>query len=128
MNKQKEIHFYADSIGISVLKITAITHEDFKKRIEMGLKEIRTFSMVDLSLDWTREEFGGYRVFIHQNKKCIEIYPDMIIPISGKQVRYGHNIRNLWLGGAFDSFFYGDGLVDREKRNIKGSLVILKRI
>ena len=125
--KQKEIHFYADSIGISVLKITAITHEDFKKCIEMGKKEIRTFSMVDLSLDWTREEFGGYRVFIHQNKKCIEIYPDMIIPISEKQVRYGHNIRNLWLGGAFDSFFYGNELWSRTT-SVKVNSIILKRI
>lgn len=125
--KQKRIHFYADSIGISVLKITAMTHEDFKRYIEMGIKEIHTFSMVDLSLDWTREEFGGYRVFIHQNRKCIEIYPDMTIPISGKQVRYGHNVRNLWLGGAFDSFFYEDELWSR-KTPVKENSIILKEI
>ena len=126
---QKELHFYADMLGISMPGHIINTHIAFKKAIERGTEEIHTFSMIDLSLDWTKEEFGGYRVFIHQNKKCLEIYPDMVIPISEKQVRYGHNVRNLWLGGAFDAFFYENELEERStKISSKENSIILKEI
>ena len=128
MNK-KEIHFYADVVGISFNKITSMTHVGFLKEISRKEKEIHTRSMIDLSFDWTKKEFGEYRIFIHQNKKCIEVYPDMSIPITEKHVRSHHNLKNLWLGGAFDAYFYGDrDNLNNTIKNHEEGLIIIKKL
>ena len=35
-----------------------------------------------------------------------EIYPGIVSPYIDKEIRIGHNIQKLWIGGAFRSHFY----------------------
>ena len=103
----KEIHFYVDnqSISTSVLANTAATHSNFQEALNIELEIIHTTSIVDLSFDLIDK---GYRIFLHENKKTLELFDGMEVPGTGKQLRKGHNLIKLWKGGVFWGYFYDD--------------------
>jgi hypothetical protein len=49
----------------------------------------------------------GYKIFLHENGKCGELY-EGTTELTDKELRKGHNISNIWIGGGFENFFYND--------------------
>lgn len=104
MDKNKEIHFYADIHSIESNNIPMLkcyydyvsTSEQIEKRVTI----IHTTSMANFNFDLLEY---GYKIFLHKNKKMVEIKPSM--SEIDKELRVGYNILKLFLGHVFDHIF-----------------------
>lgn len=102
----KEIHFYKDTLGIdnylyeSVLK----THNSTVLAIQNGWGTIYTYAISALDFSWLLDE--GYKIHLHENSKVGEVY-EGVTELTDKELRKGHDIRKIWIGGGFDDYFYG---------------------
>ena len=108
MENQKEIHFFRDesfmSYELDVRKVL-ITYEETEQEIKYGILKIATTSIANLDFEYLYNKCG-YSIFLHENDEILEIYPGIVSPYIDKEIRIGHNIQKLWIGGAFRLHFY----------------------
>lgn len=104
MGGMKEIHFYKDSFSIGNLyEFTLKTHNDTVLAIQNEFDIIHTTALSALCFSNLLDK--GYKIFLHENGKCGELY-EGTTELTDKELRKGHNISNIWIGGGFENFFY----------------------
>lgn len=102
----KEIHFYKELVGISLtyfFKNFCISHNETIKAIKSNVEIIHTVALSALCFSNLLDK--GYKIFLHENGKCGELY-EGVTELTDKELRKGHNISNIWVGGGFEDFFY----------------------
>lgn len=101
----KTIHFYKDasSAGCMNLDNVLTTHNATIQAIKIGDDDIHTFAIS--ALDFASLLDKGYDIYLHENHKSFQI-KEGIVEATDKQIRKAHNIRNVWIGGGFNNFFY----------------------
>ena len=110
LKNKKEIYFVLDTfeyLFISMPTIDCYSYLDTEEAIKCGCKRIRTYDLLHLSFDLLEL---GYRIYLVKDAKVLEVYPGMD-NFSNKDIRFGHNLRRLLLGGFFDSMLD----IDRNK-------------
>ena len=80
-------------------KTFCYSYLDTEEAINNKLDHIITYDIGHLSFDL---ENLGYHIFIGYNGKTKEFYSGMSTA-NGKELRFGHNLRRLLLGGALDN-------------------------
>ena len=98
------ITFYVDKVPIDEGEEFAhyfYCHETTRKAIDAKLPDIHTTSLVDLGFDLIDK---GYDIFVVKNGTKLHCYPGMAT-LSCKNIRYGHNLMKLVVGGTFDDDF-----------------------
>lgn len=98
------ITFYVDKVPIDEggeFSHYLYCHNSTRKAIEAKLPDIHTTSLVDLSFELIDD---GYDIFVVKNGTKIQFYPGMDC-CSGKDIRAGHNLMKLIVGGHFDKDF-----------------------
>lgn len=95
----KEIHFYLDFIPYDIM-IALSSYDVTKDFINKGVEQIHTTSIANISFDLLDL---GYKIFLHKNNKVLECKPGM--NGTEKDIRKGHNILRLIIGGHFDNYF-----------------------
>ena len=100
---KKEIYFLVDGLiscnldnCLEGCKICT-TYDSTEDAIKNGIAKIVTYSMIHFSFDLINE---GYDIYLVNNGNKIQIAPGM--PEIDKDLRFGHNIRKLFLAGVFD--------------------------
>lgn len=100
-----EIHFYIDveeeTVSEKILSDILISFADTKKAIGNKQKIIHTTDISHLSFCLIDR---GYDIYVHCNGKVLKMYPGMD-SAGGKDIRYGHDIRKLLVGGYFNADF-----------------------
>lgn len=102
LKNKKEIYFVLDTFEypfISMPTIDCYSYLDTEEAIKCGCKRIRTYDLLHLSFDLLEL---GYRIYLVKDAKVLEVYPGMD-NFSNKDIRFGHNLRRLLLGGFFDT-------------------------
>lgn len=74
------------------------TYKDTEKAIIDQIDNIFTTSLININFELL--DFG-YDIYIICGDKRTKIYPGMDVE-TGKEIRFGHNLRRLILGGALD--------------------------
>lgn len=108
----KEIHFYKDLKDVSLydfLNKFYQSHNETVKDIKFGVEVIHTTALSALCFSDLLDR--GYKIFLHENGKCGELH-EGTTELTDKELRKGHNISNIWIGGGFENFFY---LKDEQK-------------
>lgn len=111
----KEIHFYKDCTGelfhffLQEGNNYYITHDETIKAIEENESIINTTAISSLCFSDLIDK--GYTIVLHENGKYGIVYPGRTC-LTNKEIRKEHNIQKLWIGGAFNAYFY-----KREKIN-----------
>jgi hypothetical protein len=115
MSKRKTIIFILDSFELYGFN-TKYKHVDYtycysyfdtEDAINAGIDNINTYDIGHLSFDL---EDLGYDIFIGYNGK-IYMFRTGMSTANGKELRKGHNLRRLLIGGALDD----DLKIDRNK-------------
>lgn len=110
----KEIHFYKDSkdelvelgkalCGGCDFKHFYRSHDDTIQAIKKEMPTIHTYAISALDFSWLLDK--GYKIFLHENGKCGELY-EGTTELTDKELRKHHDIRKIWIGGGFEEFFY----------------------
>lgn len=102
----KEIHFYKDLVGISTeeyLTLFTFSHNATVRSINYEICRIDTTALSALDFNLLLDK--GYKIFLHENGKCGEVY-EGTTELTDKELRKGHNISRIWIGGGFDNYFY----------------------
>lgn len=102
----KEIHFYKDLVGVALedyFDFFHYTHNATVKSISNDISRIKTTAISALDFSWLLDK--GYRIFLHENGKCGELY-EGVTELTDKELRKGHDISKIWIGGGFENFFY----------------------
>ena len=107
MGKNKHIVFILDSFALytftdpkSWLKKTlCYSYFDTEEAINNKMDNIITYDLGHLSFDL---ENLGYHIFIGYKGHTKEFYTGMSTA-NGKELRFGHNLRKLLIGGALDN-------------------------
>ena len=103
----KTIFFVLDSFNLYDFKklygnheyITCYSYIDTEQAIENKITNILTYDIGHLSFDL---ETLGYKIFIGYNGKYKHFTVGMATA-NGKELRFGHNLRRLLIGGALDN-------------------------
>lgn len=104
----KEIHFYKDLKDIPLnefLKKFYSSHNETIKAIKYDIEIIHTTALSALCFSNLLDK--GYKIFLHENGRCGELHKG-VTELTDKELRKGHNISNIWVGGGFQDYFYGD--------------------
>ena len=102
----KEIHFYKDLKNISLnefLKKFYPSHNETIKAIKYDIEIIHTTALSALCFSNLLDK--GYRIFLHENGRCGELH-EGVTELTDKELRKGHDISRIWVGGGFENFFY----------------------
>jgi hypothetical protein len=102
----KEIHFYKDLVGISLSKFLRdfyASHNETIRAIKYGVEVIHTTALSALCFSNLLDK--GYKIFLHENGKCGELHKG-VTELTDNELRKGHNISTIWIGGGFENFFY----------------------
>ena len=102
----KNIHFYKDLVGISLPKFLSdfyASHNETIRSIKANKEIIHTVTLSALCFSDLLNK--GYKIFLHENGKCGELH-EGITKLTDKELRRGHNISNIWVGGGFENFLY----------------------
>lgn len=110
---KKEIHFYKDASSAGVMNNVLTNHNNTVQSINRGDDVIYTFAIS--ALDFASLLDKGYDIYLHENHKSFQIKEGSVVA-TDKEIRKAHNIRNIWIGGGFDDFFYG------KKKSTKNSI------
>ena len=110
---KKEIHFYKDASSAGVMNNVLTNHNNTVQSINRGDDVIHTFAIS--ALDFASLLDKGYDIYLHENHKSFQIKEGSVVA-TDKEIRKAHNIRNIWIGGGFDDFFYG------KKKSTKNSV------
>lgn len=117
----KEIHFYKDvrstAIEFHNFKLYT-THNETVCAIQQGLDKIHSTAISALDFAWLLD--NGYTVVLHENGRSGEVYEGITI-LTDKELRKAHDIRRLWIGGAFYHYFYQNGIKEKTKSAINQS-------
>lgn len=104
----KEIHFYKDLKDISLYEFLNkfyTSHNETIKAIKYDIKVIHTTALSALCFSNLLDK--GYKIFLHENGKCAELH-EGVTKLTDKELRKGHNISNIWIGGGFENYFYSN--------------------
>jgi len=115
MIKSKTIFFILDSFSLYDFKklynnleyICCYSYFDTEEAIDNKIDNIITYDIGHLSFDL---ETLGYKIFIGYNGKYVNFTVGMSTA-NGKELRKGHNLRRLLIGGALDN----DLKIERKK-------------
>lgn len=104
----KEIHFYKDLKDCDLKNFLEldeyhVSHNSTKRAIRENEKLIHTSAISALDFSWLLE--NNYRIFLHENGRCAELR-EGVSELTDKELRKGHNIEKIWIGGGFYDFFY----------------------
>lgn len=102
----KEIHFYKDLKDISLYEFLNkfyTSHNETIKAIKYDIDVIHTTALSALCFSNLLDK--GYKIFLHENSKCGELY-EGTTELTDKELRKGHDISRIWIGGGFEYFFY----------------------
>jgi hypothetical protein len=99
----KEIHFFKDGMSALGHFPSYDYHNETMEAIKRGETPIYTSAIS--ALDFSFLLALGYRIFLHENIKFFEIKPGSV-EATDKEIRRGHDIRKIWIGGGFKNFFY----------------------
>ena len=105
----KEIHFYKDLKDCDLENFVErdeyhVSHNSTKRAIRENEKLIHTTAISALDFSWLIDE--GYKIYLHENGKVGEVY-EGVTELTDKELRKGHDIRKIWIGGGFEDYFYG---------------------
>jgi hypothetical protein len=109
-NMRKTILFILDSFELYTGRIDlpnktlCYSYFDTKEAISNNMQHIVTYDIGHLSFDLTDL---GYEIFIGYNGK-IKYIKEGMTTANGKELRHGHNLRRLLIGGALDNDLYID--------------------
>lgn len=99
----KQIYFHVDIESMIEAYedggLRVMTFEATWKAIKSNTELIHTTDMSQLSFDLLDM---GYEIYICYRNKKLKIEPGMKMEHCEKEIRRGHNIRRLFLGGVFD--------------------------
>ena len=103
----KTIFFILDSFNLYDFKklynnleyICCYSYFDTEEAIDNKIDNIVTYDIGHLSFDL---ETLGYKIFIGYNGKYVNFTVGMSTA-NGKELRFGHNLRRLLIGGALDN-------------------------
>jgi len=102
----KEIHFYKDLVGISTEEYLTLFTFSYNGTVRLINHEICRIDTTALSaLDFSLLLDKGYKIYLHENGKCGELY-EGTTELTDKELRRGHDIRRIWIGGGFNNYFY----------------------
>lgn len=101
----KQIYFHVDEGSMPIVFpdsefFVAKSFEETYKLIDKRLDNIHTTDMSQLSFDLLDM---GYEIFLRYKGKKLKVEPGMKMEHCEKEIRRGHNIRKLFLGGVFDA-------------------------
>lgn len=99
----KEIHFYKDFKDLQDVTVIAVCHNYAINAIKNDEPMIHTTAISALNFSWLLDK--GYKIFLHENGKCGELY-EGTTELTDKELRKYHNISRIWIGGGFEDFFY----------------------
>ena len=99
----KTIHFYKDNMSVPPYTEIYCSHNWAVDMIKLDEDEIHTYALSALDFSWLLSR--GYKIYLHENNKSFEI-KEGICEGCDKEITRSHNILKLWVGGAFDNFFY----------------------
>lgn len=102
----KNIHFYKDLVGIPLHKFLRefySSHNETIRAIKDDEEIIHTTALSALCFSNLLDK--GYRIFLHENGKYGELHKG-VTELTDKELRKGHNISTIWIGGGFENFFY----------------------
>ena len=104
----KEIHFYKDLKDCDLENFVErdeyhVSHNSTKRAIRENEKLIHTTAISALDFSWLIDE--GYKIHLHENGKVGEVY-EGVTELTDKELRKGHDIRKIWIGGGFEDYFY----------------------
>ena len=102
-NLEKRIHFYKDNYGLQNCEGFLVTHNKTIEAIQADEELINTSATSALDFAWLLDK--GYRIWLHENNRNFEIKLGNVVA-TDKEIRKGHNIMKLWIGGAFFDYFY----------------------
>lgn len=114
-NHHKEIHFYKDCIlpdyieTNDVLECFEYTHNSTVKAIEEDKPFIHTFAISALDFAWLLDK--NYEIVLHENGKFAVCHEGRTV-LTDKDLRKGHNIAKIWIGGGFNGYFYKREKID----------------
>ena len=111
---KKEIHFYKDLSSAGVMNNVLTNHNATTQAIKIGDDVIHTFAIS--ALDFASLLDKGYDIYLHENHKSFQIKEGSVVA-TDKEIRKAHNIRNIWIGGGFDDFFYGKKKITKNSIN-----------
>ena len=100
----KEIHFWKDSYGLGCMYDMVLkTHNATLMAIDSEWDMIHTYAIS--ALDFATLLDKGYDIYLHENSKSCQI-KEGNVECTDKEIRKGHDIRRIWIGGGFDDYFY----------------------
>lgn len=105
----KQIVFYKDTCpeidlyGEDVRKYFLLSHNETMNAIKSDQQEIFTFAISALDMSYLLDK--GYRIFLCENSRCAEL-KEGVTELTDKELRRGHDIRRIWIGGGFEDYFY----------------------
>ena len=98
-DEPQEIRYFEDCIREHFI----LSHDETMKAIENDVPEIYTFAISALDMSYLLDK--GYRIFLCENKRCGEL-TEGNCELTDKELRRGHDIRRIWIGGGFADYFY----------------------
>ena len=84
--------------------IHLLSYNSTKRAIKENEKLIHTTAISALDFSWLLDK--GYKIYLHENGKVGEVY-EGVTKLTDKELRKGHDIRKIWIGGGFEDYFYG---------------------
>ena len=100
---EKHIHFYKDNYELQNCEGFLVTHNETIEAIQADEELINTSAISALDFEWLLDK--GYRIWLHENNRNFEIKLGNVVATE-KEIRKGHNIMKLWIGGTFFDYFY----------------------
>lgn len=104
----KEIHFHKDGkdFPIEEYNYNSNLHIFHNSTMEAIMRDDLYIETAAISaLDFELLINKGYRIVLHENGLCGEIH-EGITYLTDKEIRKGHDIRKIWIGGGFYDYFY----------------------
>ena len=103
----KEIHFYKDLIGVPHEKFIHFfhSHNSTDEAIRNNVPIIYTTAISALCFSSLLDK--GYTIVLHENGKEAVCHEGTTV-MTDKELRKGHCIDRIWIGGGFANYFYSD--------------------
>lgn len=106
LKKHKYIHFYKDFISSGAYPFPRefySIHNEAIKAIEKNEAFIETTALSVLDFSYLLDK--GYNIYLHENGRAFQL-KEGNVEATDKEISRHHNILKLWIGGAFNDFFY----------------------